>query len=116
MCNKNISDTSGVVRPIVMAIVGMPGAGKSMAVKYVKSKYRIHTVYFGGVVLQELSTRELTTTEENESKVRFELREQFGMGVMAIKCFTEIESALLREQDVIIDGLYSYSEYSFLRG
>jgi dephospho-CoA kinase len=102
-------------RPAVVAIVGMSGTGKSLAVQHIQKKYSACVVYFGGVVIEELHTRGMPVTEENEAKVRFELRKTLGMAAMAVKRFPQIENAFQSGKDVVIDGLYSYSEYSFLR-
>lgn len=103
-------------RPIVLALVGMSGTGKSLAVKYLQDRYACEVVYFGGVVLEELARRGLAITEDNEAKVRVELRETYGMAAMAIKREDAIRTIISRERDAVIDGLYSYSEYQFLHG
>jgi dephospho-CoA kinase len=93
----------------------MSGTGKSLAVRHIQGKYGLSVVYFGGVVIEELQKRGLPITEDNEARVRLELRQTLGMAAMAIKRLPQIEDALSCGHNVAIDGLYSYSEYSFLR-
>jgi dephospho-CoA kinase len=101
--------------PTVLAVVGMSGSGKSLVVDYLAEKAGGIMVYFGGVVIEEIEKRGLPVTEENEASVRLELRREFGMAVMAMKSLSKIEEIIAKDRPVIIDGLYSYSEFTFLR-
>jgi dephospho-CoA kinase len=97
----------------IVALAGMCGAGKSVAVDYFKKKgYQL--VYFGGATMEEIKKRGLEVNEVNEKLVREDLRKQHGMAAFAIINFPKIEEAL-KSGNVIIDGLYSWSEYKVLR-
>jgi len=98
----------------ILTFVGMPGAGKTEAVSYLEKK-GIPFVRFGQFVEDGVKEKGLELTQENERKVREELREKLGMGAMAIKAKPKLED-LLRNNDVIaIDGLYSWEEYNILK-
>ena len=99
---------------IIIAIVGMCGTGKSVAAKYIQDTFHIDTIYFGGFVLEEVKNRNLEINSSNEKLVREDLRRIFGPAVMAIKAFDSINSYVSGGSDVIIDGLYSFSEYVYL--
>jgi len=99
----------------VFCTVGMSGAGKSEAVRLLASMAEFHLAYFGGVVLQEVRNRGLALTPSNEAVVREDLRLMHGMAVMAEKCLPTIRDAIRRGSNVLVDGLYSYSEYKVLR-
>jgi dephospho-CoA kinase len=101
--------------PLVLAVVGMSGSGKSLVVDWLTNRTGGTVVYFGGVVIEEIQRRGLHVTEENEASVRLELRREFGMAAMAVKRLPEIERALKMGRQVVIDGLYSYSEFRFLQ-
>jgi len=100
---------------LIVAVVGMSGSGKSVVVEQLVNALNGKTVYFGGVVIDEIVSRGLPVTEDNESLVRTELRKNLGMAAMAIKRLPEIDQILQSGKPVIIDGLYSYSEYTLLR-
>ncbi len=97
----------------VIAVIGMCGSGKSEAVKFfVNNGYR--KVYFGGVVLDEIKRLGLEVNEQNERKVREDLRREFGMGAMAIKSLPMIEK-FYTEGSVVIESLYSWEEFKIVK-
>jgi len=97
----------------LLAIVGMPGAGKSVVVDYLRGKGWT-VVHFGGVTMRELERRGLAVNETNERAVREDLRKRHGMEAFAKLSMEEVLKGLSKGPTVI-DGLYSWSEYKFLR-
>jgi dephospho-CoA kinase len=97
----------------LLAIVGMPGAGKSVVVDHLRSKGWT-VVHFGAVTMRELERRSLVVNESNERVVREGLRRKHGMAAFAKLSMDEVQSGLSKGPTVI-DGLYSWSEYKFLR-
>jgi dephospho-CoA kinase len=100
---------------VVLGIVGLAGVGKSQAVQIVSEWADFEMIYFGGVVLDEVKQRGLELTPMNESIVREGLRQEFGMDVMAQKSLPTILGAVASSRNVLIDGLYSQSEYVLLK-
>jgi len=98
----------------VIALVGMPGSGKSEVARVFESS-GYHRIRFGDITDEEVKRRGLNLSEENERTVREELRGQHGMGAYAILNLPRIEFAL-KTSNVVIDGLYSWEEYKFLKG
>ena len=97
----------------VVAVVGMAGSGKSEVAR-VFEENGFTRIRFGDVTDDELRKRGLERNEENERKVRELLREKHGMAAYAILNLSRIDIA--REvSDVVIDGLYSWEEYTFLK-
>ena len=97
----------------VVAIAGMPGAGKSeVAGQFERSGFT--RIRFGDITDEEVRKRGLELTEENELQVRELLRQERGMAVYAELNLSRIDSAL-KKSDVVIDGLYSWEEYVFLK-
>jgi len=95
-----------------VALVGMPGAGKSeVAHIFAQNGYQI--VRFGDFTDEEVRKRGLQLDEKSERMVREELRQVHGMAAYAILNLPRISRAL-KSSDVIIDGLYSWEEYKFL--
>lgn len=100
---------------IVLAFVGMPGAGKSTLVDYLSSK-NIPNVYFGGITVDEVKRRGLPVNEVNEKMVREELRATEGLGVMAMRTIPKIEQLFTEGHAVVVaDGLYSWTEYKIFK-
>lgn len=96
----------------IVALVGMPGTGKSVVTDYFEKK-GYHKIYFGGVTVEEIKRRGLLLNEANEKMVREEFREKYGMQAYATLNLPKIKEAL-KNNNVIIDGLYSWSEYKVL--
>ncbi len=92
----------------------MPGAGKSLCARHLEVKgyfqYR-----FGSIVVDEVARRGLPLTPENERVVREEFRANEGMDAIAKRALPILKSALERQNCIVIDGLYSWSEYKTLR-
>lgn len=97
----------------VLAFVGMPGSGKSEAVRYIQKK-GLPMLRFGDLTEEKLKEQHLPITPENEKTIREALRHEFGMAVYAEKSKSKIDKLLAVHKTVIIDGLYSWEEYLFL--
>jgi dephospho-CoA kinase len=98
----------------IIAIVGMPGAGKTESTEHLASK-GIPFVRFGEITEDEVRKRSLPLTTDNERIIREAIRKEDGMGAYAVMAEGKI-SALLKDNDVIvIDGLYSWEEYTYLK-
>jgi len=97
----------------VVSIVGMTGAGKSEVSK-VFEKNGFIRIRFGDVTDEEIKKRVLESGEESERLVREMLRQEYGMSAYARLNLSRIDEAS-RHSDVVIDGLYSWEEYTFLK-
>jgi dephospho-CoA kinase len=97
----------------VVAIVGMAGAGKSEVARLFE-KAGFTRIRFGDVTDEELRKRGQELNEENERRVRELLRKEHGMAAYAKLNLPLIEAALA-SSDVVVDGLYSWEEYLFLK-
>jgi dephospho-CoA kinase len=95
------------------AVVGMTGAGKS-EVSHLFEKSGFIRIRFGDVTDEEVRKRGLELNEENERSTRELLRQKYGMAAYAVLNLSRIDLAL-KQQDVVVDGLYSWEEYNFLK-
>ena len=97
----------------IIAIVGMCGSGKSIAsTKLEEMGYK--KVYFGGVTMEKLQENGLEVTPENEKMMREKLRSELGMGAYASVLLPKIKELSLNN-DVVLDGLYSWDELVLLK-
>ncbi len=97
----------------VVSIVGMTGAGKSEVARLFEKNGFIR-IRFGDVTDEEIKKRGLELNEENERYVREFLRKQYGMAAYA-KLNLPRTDEVSKHSDVVIDGLYSWEEYTFLK-
>ncbi|HEY1645682.1 MAG TPA: AAA family ATPase [Candidatus Saccharimonadales bacterium] len=99
----------------VIVFVGMPGVGKSVCVNYLKDK-GLPTAYFGGITIDEVKKRSLEVTEANERFVREDIRAKEGKGAYAMRILAQAEEYFEAGQKlVVIDGLYSWTEYKIFK-
>lgn len=96
-----------------VAVVGMCGSGKSVLCGLFE-ELGWEKVYFGGVTVSELIRQNIPVNESNERAMREGLRAKYGMGAFALLLKDEIMDKLTRG-NVVLDGLYSWSEYVILK-
>ena len=97
----------------VVAIVGMTGAGKSELAGLFEENGFVR-IRFGDSTDQEVERRGLELNEKNERNIRELLRQEHGMAAYAKLNLPRIDAAL-KHSNVVIDGLYSWEEYIFLK-
>lgn len=96
-----------------VAVVGMCGSGKSVLCSYF-TELGWSSVYFGGVAVSQLKKNGTPINEANERAIRESLRRELGMGAFAVILKDEIVDKL-KHSNVVLDGLYSWSEYVILK-
>ncbi len=97
----------------VVSIVGMTGAGKSEVARLFEENGFIR-IRFGDITDEEIRKRGLELNEENERYIRELLRKEYGMSAYARLNLSSIDLAR-KQSAVVIDGLYSWEEYTFLK-
>ena len=101
----------------ILAIVGMSGSGKSVAVDYLTAK-GYPKVYFGGMIYKEMEKRgiERTVDGESEKKFREEIRATEGKDWVVNQAIAEAKDLIQAGQKrIILDGVYSWTEYRILK-
>jgi len=97
----------------VIALVGMAGSGKSEVSRgFEKANYT--RVRFGDITDREIRQQMLELNEQNERQVREALRREHGMAAYAKLNLPGIDKAL-ESGSVVVDGLYSWEEYSLMK-
>ena len=102
-----------IKKNMVVAVVGMTGSGKSEVARVFEGN-GFQKIRFGDVTDEEVRKRGLPLNEENERRIRQQLRQEYGMGAYAILNMPRIEEAL-KSSSVVIDGLYSWDEYLLMK-
>jgi len=97
----------------IIAVVGMCGSGKTVAVdEFVKRGFT--KIYFGEATFLKMKELGLEINEENERKVREQLRASGDKGVYAKIFLPEIEKSF-KKGNVVIESMYSWSEYKIIK-
>ncbi len=97
----------------LVAVVGMTGSGKSAACEVLRREGWGY-IRFGRLTIDRLVEAGREITPDNERRIREALRREHGMGAYAKLLLPDIERELARGP-VVIDGLYSWSEYKILK-
>ncbi|WP_440952758.1 dephospho-CoA kinase [Methanococcoides sp. FTZ1] len=96
----------------IIAFVGMPAAGKSVASDVVKEQ-NIDVVNMGDVIRDEVKARGLDPTDVNTGGVANDLRAKEGMDAVAKRCVPKIEAA--GKDLVVVDGVRGIAEVNFFK-
>lgn len=92
----------------------MPGAGKGTCTNYISEKYGVPLIHFGNMVYEEVQRRGLDNVKD-EKFVREDMRKLGGPAVLAHHVARNAQEALDNgATGVVLDGLYSWSEYKYL--
>ncbi len=97
----------------IVAMVGMTGAGKSIASKHLE-ELGWQMVYFGGITYDRMKAEGIEYTPENDKNMRMQIRKDYGMGAYAILSLPKLKEAITKG-NIIIDDLYSWAEYEVLQ-
>lgn len=98
----------------IIAILGMPGSGKTEIIEYLIKKFNWPKVYFGDTTFDEIKKRKLAINEKNERAVREELRKKYGMTYYAKQVYKKINN-IKNKKIILLESLYGWDEYKFLK-
>jgi len=96
---------------IVIGFCGLPGSGKSTAIKAIKSLGTVITM--GDIVRHEARKNNILETDENLGEIARNLRRKGGKGILAKKCVEQIQT--LDDHIFFVDGLRSWEEVKIFR-
>jgi adenylate kinase len=98
----------------IIAIVGLPGTGKTDAANFFKRK-NLPVISFGKIVNGYINQKNLSHDEKTHKKVREEIRKKYGKEALAILNIEKIKQALKNNSIIIIEGMRSWEEYLYLK-
>lgn len=99
----------------ILAVVGMSGSGKSVAVDFLTKK-GVPKVYFGGMILKEMERRGIERTADSEKEFREQIRREEGSDWVVRQAIEETKKLIESGQRrVVLDGVYSWTEYVMLK-
>ena len=100
---------------MVIAITGMPGSGKSLLANFFCQQHSLSVIQGGQLIIDAMVAQGIDITPENERKFREDIRAEKGKAILAEMALPSINDALLASKHIVIDSLYSLSEYKTLR-
>ena len=99
----------------IIAIVGMSGTGKSVAVDYL-TNLGYPKVYFGGMIYKEMEKRGIEYSPDNEREFREKIRAEEGKDWVVRQAIAETQDLIAAGQKrIVLDGVYSWTEYKILK-
>ena len=116
--NRNAARASGdtgqrmQVRKRVIAISGMPGAGKGVASEAGK-QFGLEVLLLGDIIREETQRRGLEPTPKNVGGVMLQVRKDEGPAAVVKRLVPKIEAG--RSQTIIVEGIRSEDELRELR-
>ena len=96
----------------VIAISGMPGAGKGVAADAAK-QLGLEVLVLGNVIREETERRGLQPTPKNVGNVMLQLRAEEGLAVVAKRLLPKVEA--IRSNIVVVEGIRSLHELAELK-
>lgn len=102
-------------KPLILTFVGMPGSGKGTCTTYLSQKYDLPLIHFGNMMYEEVARRGLDNVAD-EKFVRADMRRKDGPAVLAKHVAKKAKGYIADgARAIVLDGLYSWSEYKYLR-
>jgi len=98
----------------IIALVGLPGSGKTDAANFFKRK-NLPVISFGKTINDYINQKNLSHNEQIHKKIREEIRKKYGKEALAILNIKKIKQALKNNSIIVIEGMRSWEEYIYLK-
>lgn len=98
----------------IIAITGMAGSGKTEASDFFRQK-ELPVVSFSRIINEYIDKHKLEHKEDIHDGLRREFREKYGEEAMAVLSMDKIKNGLKKNNIIVIEGLYSWKEYLYLK-
>ncbi len=104
-----------LIKKKLICLVGLAGSGKSTVKDIITREYNIPSIRFGDITEKIIKEKKLELNEENEKRVREEIRKKYGMEAYAKLNLEKIKDLFNKSDVVLVDGLYSWEECLYLK-
>jgi len=98
----------------IIAIVGLPGSGKTDAGNFFREK-KLPVISFGKTVIDHVNEKKLPHSEQVHKKIREELRTKYGKEAIAVLNMDKIKEALKNNLIIVVEGMRSWEEYTYIK-
>ena len=98
----------------IIAILGLPGSGKTEVINYLMQKFNWPKVYFGDITFDEMKKRGLEINEKNERIIREELRDKYGRLHYSKQVIKKIKN-IKERKNILVESLYDREEYKYFK-
>lgn len=95
----------------IIAILGLPGSGKTEVINYLTDKYQLPKIYLPQPIFDEMKKQQLEINEANERFMREELRRLHGNNVLADLAIKRIKTEPTNKPLILIESFYTWDEY-----
>jgi len=99
----------------IIAIVGLPGSGKTDAAAYLNMNKGLPVISFGKTVIDKVNQKKLPHSEKAHKEVREELRAKYGKEAMAVLNIDKLRKALEKNLIIVVEGMRSWEEFIYLK-
>lgn len=96
--------------PVIIAVTGMPGSGKSVVSAMIAKLLSCPVVSMGDAVRREVQRRGLELSAGNIERVAAELREKYGPAAVARLIEEDVRVHLAHSNWLVVDGVRGLSE------
>ncbi len=101
---------------LILAVVGMPGSGKSEVLKTFVKDYNFFHLYYGDITFEEVERLGLELNEKNERIAREGLRASGDLAIYSKLMLPKIENAIANgEKRIILESMYNVHEYEVIK-
>lgn len=101
---------------LIVAVVGMPGSGKSEVLKTLVKDYGFFHLYYGDITFDEMHRQGLELNEKNERMVREGLRADGDLAIYSKLMLPKIEQAIIEgNKKIILESMYNVQEYEIIK-